>query len=67
MRGDGEAALDLERVASGRGTLVTGSVRVTTMEALAHQEWRQPLRRYGTPIVICRSIINWKRMVAISW
>lgn len=31
------AALDLERVAVGRDTLVTGSVRVTTTEALAHQ------------------------------
>ncbi len=31
------AALDLERIAAGRDTLVTGSVRVTTTEALAHQ------------------------------
>jgi len=31
------AALDLERVAAGRDSLVTGSVRVTTTEALAHQ------------------------------
>ena len=31
------AALDLERVAAGRDALVTGLVRVTTTEALAHQ------------------------------
>lgn len=31
------AALDLERVAAGRDSLVAGSVRVTTTEALAHQ------------------------------
>src|SRR5215472_8897561 len=31
------AALDLERVAAGRDSLVTGSVRVTTTEALAYQ------------------------------
>jgi DNA-binding transcriptional LysR family regulator len=31
------AALDLERVAAGRDLLVTGSVRLTTTEALAHQ------------------------------
>src|SRR5215470_712488 len=31
------AALDLERVAAGRDSLVTGLVRVTTTEALAHQ------------------------------
>jgi DNA-binding transcriptional LysR family regulator len=31
------AALDLERIAAGRDTLVAGSVRVTTTEALAHQ------------------------------
>lgn len=31
------AALDLERIAAGRDTLVTGSVRVTTTEALAHR------------------------------
>jgi DNA-binding transcriptional LysR family regulator len=31
------AALDLERVAAGRDTLVTGTVRVTTTEALACQ------------------------------
>jgi DNA-binding transcriptional LysR family regulator len=30
------AALDLERVAAGRDSLVTGSVRVTTTEALAY-------------------------------
>jgi DNA-binding transcriptional LysR family regulator len=31
------AALDVERIAAGRDSLVTGSVRVTTTEALAHQ------------------------------
>jgi DNA-binding transcriptional LysR family regulator len=31
------AALDLERVAAGRDALVTGSVRLTTTEALAYQ------------------------------
>ncbi len=31
------AALDLERVAAGRDSLVTGSVRVTTTEVLAYQ------------------------------
>ena len=31
------AALDLERIAAGSDTLVTGSVRVTTTEAIAHQ------------------------------
>jgi DNA-binding transcriptional LysR family regulator len=31
------AALDLERVAAGRDSLITGSVRVTTTEALAYQ------------------------------
>jgi DNA-binding transcriptional LysR family regulator len=31
------AALDLERIAAGRDSLVTGSVRVTTTEALAYQ------------------------------
>jgi DNA-binding transcriptional LysR family regulator len=31
------AALDLERVVAGRDSLVTGSVRVTTTEALAYQ------------------------------
>src|SRR5215469_16311122 len=31
------AALDLERIAAGRDSLVTGSVRVTTTEALADQ------------------------------
>ena len=31
------AALDLERVAAGRDSLVTGSVRLTTTEALAYQ------------------------------
>src|SRR6516162_6949518 len=31
------SALDLERVAAGRDSLVTGSVRVTTTEALAYQ------------------------------
>lgn len=31
------AALDLERLAAGRDSLVTGSVRVTTTEALAYQ------------------------------
>ena len=31
------AALDLERIAAGRDSLVTGSVRLTTTEALAHQ------------------------------
>lgn len=31
------AALDLERAAAGRDSLVTGPVRVTTTEALAHQ------------------------------
>ncbi|HEY2533105.1 MAG TPA: LysR family transcriptional regulator [Xanthobacteraceae bacterium] len=31
------AALDLERVAAGRDSLVTGSVRVTTTEALGYQ------------------------------
>jgi len=31
------AALALERVAAGRDSLVTGSVRVTTTEALAYQ------------------------------
>jgi DNA-binding transcriptional LysR family regulator len=31
------AARDLERIAAGRDSLVTGSVRVTTTEALAHQ------------------------------
>jgi DNA-binding transcriptional LysR family regulator len=31
------ATLDLERIAAGRDTLVTGAVRVTTTEALAHQ------------------------------
>ena len=31
------AALDVERIAAGRDSLVTGSVRVTTTEALAYQ------------------------------
>src|SRR5262245_35856255 len=31
------AALDLERIAAGRDSLVTGSVRLTTTEALAYQ------------------------------
>ena len=31
------AALDLERIAAGRDSVVTGSVRVTTTEALAYQ------------------------------
>jgi hypothetical protein len=31
------AALDLERVAAGRDSLVTGSVRVTRTEALGYQ------------------------------
>ena len=31
------AALDVERIVAGRDSLVTGSVRVTTTEALAHQ------------------------------
>jgi DNA-binding transcriptional LysR family regulator len=31
------AALDLERIAAGRDTVVTGTVRLTTTEALAHQ------------------------------
>lgn len=31
------AALDLERIAAGRDTVVTGTVRVATTEALAHQ------------------------------
>src|SRR5262249_11411175 len=31
------SALDLERVAAGRDSLITGSVRVTTTEALAYQ------------------------------
>jgi DNA-binding transcriptional LysR family regulator len=31
------AAMDLERIAAGRDSLVTGSVRVTTTEALAYQ------------------------------
>src|SRR6516164_8942592 len=31
------AALDLERVAAGRDSLATGSVRVTATEALAHR------------------------------
>src|SRR5215813_3481592 len=31
------AALDLERIAAGRDSLVTGSVRVTTTETLAYQ------------------------------
>ena len=30
------AALDLERIAAGRDSLVAGSVQVTTTEALAH-------------------------------
>ena len=33
----GDAALDLERIAAGRDSLVRGSVRVTTTEALADQ------------------------------
>ena len=32
-----DAALDLERIAAGRDSLVTGLVRMTTTEALAHQ------------------------------
>src|SRR6516162_3889135 len=31
------AALDVERIAAGRDSLVTGSVRVTTTEALGYQ------------------------------
>jgi DNA-binding transcriptional LysR family regulator len=40
------AALDLGRVAAGRDSLVTGSVRVTTTEALAYS-WLPPPRFHG--------------------
>src|SRR5262249_41266774 len=37
------AALDLERVAAGRDSVVTGSVRATTTEALAYQLVAPPI------------------------
>ena len=49
------AALDLDRIAAGRDSLVSGTVRLTTTEALAHQLVVPQSTRCGRHIPSCRS------------